>query len=213
MASPILCLVTGGGTPRALVSLIREAAVAGVDLIQIREPSLDDGALLTLTRDAIEAVGPTQTRVVVNDRLDIALVANASGIHLRGESFSATRIRPTVPPGFLIGRSVHDVDQAVAAAASGCDYLIFGTVFPSRNKRPDHPVAGLGQLSEIAAAVPIPVLAIGGISTENAVDAIAAGAAGVAGIDMFRSGGPVTSTVSTLRRSFDTRSRGRQNSG
>jgi len=202
--SPIICLVTGGGTHRALVSLIREAAVAGVDLIQIREPSLDDRALLTLTRDAIETVRQTAARVVVNDRLDIALAASASGVHLRGESFSAARLRPIVPPGFLIGRSVHDVDQAIAAAASGCDYLIFGTVFPSRNKLPGHPVAGLGHLSEIAMAVRIPVLAIGGISTENAVDAINAGAAGVAGIDLFRSGVPVTSTVSTLRRSFDT---------
>jgi thiamine-phosphate diphosphorylase len=198
--SPIICLVTGGGTHRALVSLISEAAVAGVDLIQIREPSLDDRALLTLTRGAIE----TAARVVVNDRLDIAVAAHASGAHLRGESFSAARLRPIVPPGFLIGRSVHDVDQAIAAAASGCDYLIFGTVFPSRNKPPGHPVAGLGQLSEIATAVRIPVLAIGGISTENAVDVINAGAAGVAGIDLFRSGVSVRETVSTLRRSFDT---------
>jgi thiamine-phosphate pyrophosphorylase len=202
--SPIICLVTGGGTHRALVSLISEAAVAGVDLIQIREPSLDDRALLTLTRDAIETVGQTAARVVVNDRLDIAVAAHASGAHLRGESFSAARLRPIVPPGFLIGRSVHDVDQAIAAAASGCDYLIFGTVFPSRNKPPGHPVAGLGQLSEIATAVRIPVLAIGGISTENAVDVINAGAAGVAGIDLFRSGVSVKETVSTLRRSFDT---------
>jgi thiamine-phosphate pyrophosphorylase len=202
--APIICLVTGGGTPRELVNLIREAADAGVDLIQIREPALDDRSLLSITRDAVEAAGQTAARVVVNDRLDIALAAHASGVHLRGESFSATRLRPIAPPGFLIGRSVHDVDQAIAAAASGCDYLIFGTVFPSRNKRPGHPVAGLGQLSRIATAVRVPVLAIGGISTENAVDAINAGAAGVAGIDLFRSGGPVTAAVSTLRRSFDT---------
>jgi len=202
--APIICLVTGGGTPRELVSLIREAADAGVDLIQIREPALDDRTLLSITRDAVEAARQTAARVVVNDRLDIALAAHASGVHLRGESFAATRLRPIAPPGFLIGRSVHDVDQAIAAAASGCDYLIFGTVFPSRNKRPGHPVAGLGQLSKIVTAVRVPVLAIGGISTENAVDAIHAGAAGVAGIDLFRSGVPVTATVSTLRRSFDT---------
>lgn len=201
---PIICLVTGGGTPGELVSLIREAGEAGVDLIQIREPALDDRALFTLTRDAVEAVRQSAARVVVNDRLDIALAAHASGVHLRGESFSATRARTIVPPGFLVGRSVHDCNQAVAAAGSGCDYLIFGTVFPSRNKRPGHPVAGVVGLSEITRSVPIPVLAIGGISTENAVAAIAAGAAGVAGIDLFRNGPPVSSTVSALRRSFDT---------
>ena len=203
MHSPIICLVTGGGTLRALVKLIREAAVAGVDLIQIREPSLDDRTLVTLTREAIEATRQPATRVVINDRLDIALATNASGIHLRGESFAATRVRPITPGGFLIGRSVHDVDQAIAAAAGGCDYLIFGTIFPSRNKPPGHPIAGLDRLREIAAAVQVPVLAIGGISTENAVAAAAAGAAGVAGIDLFR-GASMMSTVSRLRRSFDT---------
>jgi thiamine-phosphate pyrophosphorylase len=202
--SPIICLVTGGGTPRALVDLIREAAVAGVDLLQIREPSLDDRTLLALTREAIEATRQTAARIVINDRLDIALATNASGVHLRGDSYAATRVRPIAPGGFLIGRSVHDVDQAVAAAAAGCDYVVFGTIFPSRNKRPGHPIAGLDQLREIAAAVQVPVLAIGGISTENAVAAVAAGAAGVAGIDLFRSGAPLQATVSRLRRSFDT---------
>src|SRR6185437_13399014 len=80
---------------------------------------LDDRTLLALTREAIEATRQTAARIVINDRLDIALATNASGVHLRGDSYAATRVRPIAPGGFLIGRSVHDVDQAVAAVAAG----------------------------------------------------------------------------------------------
>ena len=204
MQPPVICLVTGGGPPEALLTLFRDAALAGVDLIQVREPGLDDRALVALTREAVDRARQTHCRVVVNDRLDIALAANAAGVHLRGASMPANRVRGVFAGSFLLGRSVHDRQEALAAAQSGCDYLIFGTVFPSRSKPPGHPVAGLDQLHEIATAVQIPVLAIGGISTENAATAIAAGAAGVAGIELFRSGVPIRSTVSCLRRSFDT---------
>lgn len=202
--SPLICLVTGGGPPGALLTLIRDAALAGVDLIQVREPGLEDRILVALTREAVDAARQTHCRVVVNDRLDIARAANAAGVHLRSASVSAKRVRGLVAGSFLVGRSVHNRQEALSAAESGCDYLIFGTVFPSRSKPPDHPVAGLEQLHEMAMAVQIPVLAIGGISTENAASAIAAGAAGVAGIELFRSAVSVASTVSSLRRSFDT---------
>lgn len=204
MQSPIICLVTGGGTPSALQGIIRDAAFAGVTLIQIREPSLDDPTLLSLTRKAIEDTRETGCQIVVNDRMDIALAAGAAGVHLRGNSFSATRVRPKAPAGFLIGRSVHDVAEALAAAESGCDYLIFGTVFPSRSKGAGHPVAGLEGLRQVATTVRVPVVAIGGISLENAASTLATGAAGVAAIDLFRGNIPLGTIVSGLRRSFDT---------
>ena len=201
--SPIICLVTGGSTPAALAALIRDAAFAGITLIQIREPSLDDVTLLSLTRKVIEDTRETGSRIVVNDRLDIALAAGAAGVHLRGASFSARRARDSSPAKFLIGRSVHDVGEAVAAAEGGCDYLIFGTVFRSANKPPGHRVAGLDELHKVATAVHIPVIAIGGISLENAAAAIAAGAAGVAAIGLFRGTTPLGPVVADLRRSFD----------
>jgi thiamine-phosphate pyrophosphorylase len=200
----IICLVTGGGAPAAILSRIREAAAAGIDLIQIREPWLDDRTLLTLTSEAVDAVQTTACRVVVNDRLDIALAANAPGVHLRGNSFSAARVRASVPRGFLVGRSVHGVDEARAAAASGCDYLIFGTIFPSRSKPPGHPAVGLDALRKVSQSVQIPVVAIGGICVDNAAAAVAAGAAGVAGIELFQGPQPPGEVVARLRRSFDT---------
>jgi thiamine-phosphate diphosphorylase len=112
-------------------------------------------------------------------------------VHLRGDSFAASRVRACVPASFLVGRSVHSVADAVAATqAGGIDYLIFGTVFDSTSK-PGSGSAGLGALAALAAATPIPVLAVGGMTVERARDAVAAGAAGIAAISMFDTLGSV----------------------
>lgn len=198
---PVICLITRGeGTVRGVV---REAASSGIDLVQIREPRLEGGALLPVVREAVDETAHTSCRVLVNDRLDVAIAANAAGVHLRGNSFPAQRVRPLAPAGFLIGRSVHNPEEAAAVTQDGgCDYLIFGTVFESRNKPPGHVVAGLNVLRQVCRATALPVLAVGGISIENAAEVVAAGAQGIAGIDLFRSS--ISSTVSRLRQQFDT---------
>jgi thiamine-phosphate diphosphorylase len=204
--SSIICLVTAGhGREQPLLDLIAEAAQAGVDLIQIRERRLDDRALLNLTRRAVEATRGTGSRIIVNDRVDVALAAQASGVHLRGDSFAAGRIRALAPPGFLIGRSVHNpIEAAAVESGGGCDYLLFGTVFPSTSKPSTVPIAGPEVLHEVCATVKIPVLAIGGISIENVSQVAASGAAGIAAISLFERGDPISATVSMLRLRFDT---------
>jgi thiamine-phosphate diphosphorylase len=183
--------------------LVREAALSGIDLVQIREPRLEGGALVSFVREAIDEAAHTSCRVLVNDRFDVAIAANAAGVHLRGNSFPAGRIRSLAPTGFLIGRSVHNPAEAAAVTQDGgCDYLIFGTVFQSRNKPQGHPVAGLHVLREVCRTTTLPVIAVGGISIENASEVVAAGAKGVAGIDLFQR--PLSSTVSRLRHRFDT---------
>ena len=202
---PIICLVTAGSDHRTLPESIREAARAGVDLIQIREPALDAAELMRLTSRAVQDVKGTACRIVVNDRYDVEVAANAAGVHLRANSYSAARLRTIAPPGFLIGRSIHGLDEATAAAKEGgCDYFVFGTVFRSERKPSGHHLAGLQALREVAALVQTPVLAIGGISLENAGEAIAAGASGVAAIGLFRGPEPLAATVSALRRRIDT---------
>jgi thiamine-phosphate pyrophosphorylase len=195
---PLICLVTSGeGIPPGF---IREAASAGVDLIQLRERSLDGRALASLVGAAVAEASGTACRILVNDRIDIALAANASGVHLRADSFAAARVRSVTGPGFVIGRSVHNALEAASVTESGgCDYLIFGTVFPSPSKAPGHPVAGLDQLRDVCRATTLPVIAIGGISEENAADALAAGARGVAAISLFR-GRQIAPIVARLRR-------------
>ena len=190
LARPVICLVTDGRRSNAagdgdLLRLIRFAAAAGVTLIQIRERRLNDRRLLSLTRAAVRAVAGTPARVVVNDRVDVALAANAAGVHLRADSPSAARVRSIVPAGFLIGRSVHGEAEAVEAAGTGVDYLILGTVYPSASKEEGSLWLGEDGLARGAAAVSVPLLAIGGVTADNVGNIAAAGAAGFAAIGLF----------------------------
>lgn len=187
---PVLCLITdrrraGDDWQQRLPRQVARAAGAGVHLVQVRERDLDGRPLFRLVRLCLEAVRGTATRVVVNDRVDVALAAGAHGVHLRADSMGAAAVRRVAPPGWLIGRSVHGIDAARAAAdGGGLDYLLFGTVFESTSK-PGRPAAGLDALRAVAGAVALPVLAVGGITRER-LDAIAAtGAAGAAGISLF----------------------------
>jgi thiamine-phosphate pyrophosphorylase len=204
---PIICMVTDRAAvgERALLTLIVAAARAGVDLIQIRERDLDAGALAGLTRNAIDAVSGTGARVIVNDRADVALAAGAAGVHLRGDGLPAARVRTIAPPGFLIGRSVHsEAEAAEIEAAGGCDYLMFGTVFPSASKPADHRAAGLDSLARVCARVRMPVVAIGGITVSGVAGIRRAGAAGVAAIGAFKPGSDPVEFVRAVRSLFDT---------
>jgi thiamine-phosphate pyrophosphorylase len=198
----ILCLVTDRRR-RPTIDQCRAASRAGVDLVQLREPDLEAAALSSLAARLVEAAGDTATRIVVNDRLDVALTCGAGGVHLRGDSIPPGRGREMTPPGFLIGRSVHGVDEAVLAARDA-DYLIAGTVFPTASKPGLREHLGMDGLAAIVRAVSIPVLAIGGVSMER-IEAVArAGAAGVAAIGLFDADADALFlTVREARRRFD----------
>ena len=208
---PVICLITdrrrlGADAGRELVRRVRAAAHAGIHLVQVRERDLEGRELTRLAGACVAAVEGTAARVVVNDRLDVALAAGAHGVHLRGDSYPAARVRTVVPPGFLVGRSVHSADEAVAvAAAGGVDYLVFGSVFATASK-PGRPAAGLAELAAVAAAVPLPVLAVGGVTVENAWRVAQAGAAGAAAIGLFAgtSDDLVQRAVSGVNMAFDT---------
>jgi thiamine-phosphate pyrophosphorylase len=169
-----------------LTQHIARAARRGATHVQIREPDLTDERLAQLARDVVRAVTGTGARVLVNDRADVAIVAGTGGVHLPADSVSASRIRGIVPADFLVGRSVHslnEIDRAVAGG--GCNYLLFGTVFPSTGKPTGHTLAGLEGLREACARSTLPVIAIGGMTEARAADVMAAGAAGLAGVGMF----------------------------
>jgi thiamine-phosphate pyrophosphorylase len=171
--------------PGAGEDVVRRAdAVArlGIQLIQIREPHLEAGALAVLVRACLRGVAGTRTRVLVNDRLDVALVTGAHGVHLREASPPAPLVRSVCPPGFLVGRSVHSAARAASASEEGgLDYLLFGTVFPTPSK-PEAAGGGLAGLRAAVEATSLPVLAIGGVSADRVADVAHAGAAGFAAI-------------------------------
>jgi thiamine-phosphate diphosphorylase len=187
--TPVICLITDRGRDAAgadvTVERVAWAARAGVHLVQVRERDLDGRPLTALVRRCVAAVRGSGARVLVNDRVDVALAAGAHGVHLRADSMPAARVRTICPPGFVVGRSVHGRDEAVeAAAAGGLDYLLFGTVFPTGSK-PGQAAAGPAALAGVAMAVDVPVLAVGGVSPDNLGAVAAAGAAGFAAIRMF----------------------------
>ncbi len=171
-----------------LVQRVASAAIAGVDLVQVRERDMEARDLSRLVERCLAAVRTTRTRILVNDRLDVALAVGAHGVHLRSDSMPASRARALAPIGFLIGRSVHSVAEAVAACAGGgLDYLLFGAVFATASK-PGYTPAGVQALAEVAAAVSIPVLGVGGMSRETAPQLAGTGCAGFAAIGWFADG-------------------------
>jgi thiamine-phosphate pyrophosphorylase len=184
------CLITSRRRLRqpdvdGVAAQVARAAAAGIDLVQVRERDLEGRALLDLVRACLAAVRDTPTRIVVNDRLDVALAARAHGVHLRGQSFSAARVRRLVGAGFLVGRSVHSAEEANAVSlAGGLDYLMFGNVFETASK-PGRAGSGLERLADVVAATPLPVLAVGGITAARAPLVAQAGASGFAAISMF----------------------------
>jgi len=201
---PIVCLVTPPTPPAELAALadrIGDAARAGLDLIQIRQPQLDARSLGDLVHRALDAVCGTHARVIVNDRLDVALATGAHGVHLREDSVPAMRVRAVAPHGFLLGRSVHSVSGAVtAASAGGLDYLIFGTVFQTSSKPGQAPV-GAAALAEAVAATPLPVLAIGGVTLARLAEVAGTGASGLAAVGLFATA-DMTDTVRHVHKAW-----------
>jgi thiamine-phosphate pyrophosphorylase len=210
---PIVCLVTDrrrlmasdddfeSGLTR-LVNLALEAVHAGVDIIQVRERDLEAARLADLVAAIVETAHGSATSVVVNDRMDVALACGAAGVHLRADSFSPAAARSIAPPGFLVGRSVHDLDEAIEYAPV-VDYLLAGTVFPTPSKPDAARLLGVSGLKEIATTVSAPVLAIGGVTMHNLPQLAASGAAGVAAIGLFLSGKSMATVVDAVRAEFD----------
>ncbi len=204
---PVICMITdgslaGGRNADAWLARVAAAARAGAHLIQVRERQLDDRALSATVVRCVDAARGTRARVIVNDRLDIALACRAHGVHLRSDSLAAARAKAIVPPGFLIGRSVHQAADIGAWDAS-VDYVIFGTVFATSSK-PGLAPAGAAALADAVRATSIPVLAVGGINADNAAEVARTGAAGIAAISLFANDVQnVTTAVTRVIQAFD----------
>jgi thiamine-phosphate pyrophosphorylase len=188
----------------ALTGRIRAAIAAGVDWIQLREKDLTARQLVQLTNDAVRAAQGTRAKVIVNDRLDVALAAGAAGVHLGGQSVPVAAVaenRSRFPEGFLIGASCHSLAEAQAAAQAGADYVIFGPVFATPSKAAYGPPQGVEKLAEVCTQVRVPVIAIGGITAENAAACLQAGAAGLAAIRLFQESENLVELARRLRGS------------
>jgi len=226
MKSFLLCYITDrrdlGSVP--LTAVIRETVHAGVDLVQIREKDLASRELLALVQEVLalnvgasgaspepSSVPPylldreyrrRGARIVVNDRLDVALAGGADGAHLATHSIPVKVVRRFAPPPFVIGVSCHSLGEALAAEAGGADYLVLGPVFETPSKLGYGPPLGLEKLRNVTTRISIPVLALGGITVERVQSCLEAGASGIAGIRIFQDCESVQERVRELRAAF-----------
>jgi thiamine-phosphate diphosphorylase len=171
---------------RDLVSVARQAVAGGIAAIHLREPGLPGTELWRLGISLrILTCLSLPCALVVNDRVDVALAVEADAVQLGRRSLSATMARTVAPDRFrgegrlLIGCSVHSVEEAVAAEGEGADYVLLGTIYASAS-HPDIAPAGPGLVRQVREAVRLPIVAIGGITAENAGEVLEAGADGIA---------------------------------
>jgi thiamine-phosphate pyrophosphorylase len=196
LQKPITYLITSGETtPQTrpgdkdfsrLLNLVAAAVAARVNLLQLREKNLSTRVLYDLTLQAAEIKRGSNTRLLINDRADVARSAGAAGVHLTAGSIEASVIRRTFGDDFLIGVSTHSLEEARAAREARADFAVFGPVFETASKRVYGEPLGLEKLEQVANAfTQFPVLALGGVTLDNATGCFRAGAAGVAAIRLM----------------------------
>jgi thiamine-phosphate pyrophosphorylase len=162
------------------VEIARKVAEGGADVIQLRDKARTGKDMLTIAlqiRDIAHSSGAT---FIVNDRLDLALAANADGVHLGQEDLPVPFARRVSPKGFIIGTSVRSVQEAMIAETEGADYVALSPIFDTATKADAGPGNGLEMLKKIKSAVSISVIAIGGINKNNVRQVMDSGADGVA---------------------------------
>jgi thiamine-phosphate pyrophosphorylase len=210
LPKPIIYLITSGATTPAstpnsedfqnVLKLVRAGCRASIPLIQLREKNLNTRTLYELTTRAAEITRGTNTRLLVNDRADAASAAHADGCHLTTRSLEALIIRRTFGPDFLIGVSTHTLSEAQAARDGGADFAVYGPIFDTPSKRAYGAPVGIESIREAAQALaPFPLLALGGITRENAAETLRVGTSGIAAIRLFSDVEKLDAMVTAIR--------------
>ena len=213
LIAPVIYLITSGETtPQTtlhskdfsqLLNLVEAAVAAKIDLIQLREKNLRTRVLFDLTTRAAEIVRGSQTRLLVNDRADVALAAGASGVHLTSRSIKTPVIRQTFSAEFLIGVSTHSPEEVEAACADGADFAVFGPVFETASKLVYGQPLGLESLRQVATkSGSLPVFALGGVTLDNVAGCFRAGASGIAAIRLLADQSKLARVAQDIREQF-----------
>ena len=200
---PIVYPITSGNNHSDILRLVRAAVDAEVPLFQIREKSLPARALFELVSRAAQLTRRSKTRLLVNDRSDIARAAGADGVHLTTQSLPVDVVRRTCGAEFLIGVSTHSLAETRMAQAAGADFVVFGPVFETESKRAYGEPQGLEKLRAVTRELgEFPVVAIGGITIENVGECFQAGAPGVAAIRLLNEAENLSAIVRAIRSKF-----------
>ena len=206
--TPLLCFVTDRKRclGRDLEEVVEQAVAHGAGMVQLREKDLSARDLFELGTRVQNAIAG-RAKLILNDRVDVALALNADGVQLPEDGFSVADARRIVGPDLLIGRSVHSVSGAVEAQSDGADFLIAGTIFPSPS-HPDGPAQGTNFLHALDREVSLLILAIGGVTSQNLREVMEAGCSGVAVISAISEaedpGAATRSLLDEMVRTFTT---------
>ena len=190
---------TGG---RPLIAVLQAAAQAGIKAVQLREKDMTPRELFALAVEAQNALTPYGTRLLVNDRADIARAAQLSGVHLTGSSLSPAAARCCLSTGSLVGVSTHTLAEAQFAEQFGADFITFGPVYPTASKAAYGAPRGVSALAEVCAEVRIPVFALGGVTPVRIPPCLDAGAHGIAAISALLDVPDIASAVEEFAKAL-----------
>ena len=174
LTDPVLC------GPRGVVATVREAAAGGVTIVQLRDPHPKTGALVAEARALVALLRPLGIPLIVNDRVDVALAADADGVHVGQSDMAAQDARALIGPDRILGLSITSEADFDRSNLVGVDYLGVGPVFATATKPDAAPPMGLAALAAIRKRSSLPIVAIGGIDEANAAAIVRAGADGIA---------------------------------
>jgi thiamine-phosphate pyrophosphorylase len=184
--------------PRTVLEVVEAALAAGTPAIQLRDKEASAAELFSQARALLPAVRIAGALLFINDRVDVALAVGADGVHIGPSDIPVADVRRIVPPHFLIGYSTDDAARARAAEADGASYIGCGAVFGTATKEVGDEAIGVDRLDEVAAAVQIPVIGIGGIRPGNVARVAATRAAGAAVVGAVMSAADVSRAVRAL---------------
>jgi len=186
---------------RSHLQVAEAAILGGADVLQLRDKESSSGRLFQVAMQLRKLTREAKVPLIVNDRLDIALAADADGVHVGQADLPASVARSILGPGRILGVSAETVAEAVAAAEDGADYLGVGPVFEARGTKPDAGLPlGLELIAEIRRHCRLPIVAIGGINAENARRVRDAGADAVAVISAVSSADDIAQAARRLKR-------------
>jgi thiamine-phosphate pyrophosphorylase len=192
--------------PRDTIDIVRAALAAGAPAVQLRDKTATSAELLEQARALVPLTRAHGALLFINDRLDIALAAGADGVHLGPDDMPVAAARKIAPPSFLIGSSTDDPELAARAERAGASYIGCGAVFGTSTKQEVGDEAiGVQRLDEVARAVSIPVVAIGGIDTTNVHEVARTRAAGAAVVRALMSAADTARATTEFLRAFENR--------
>ncbi len=184
---------------RPLLGVIEQALQGGVDAVQLREKDLPASEVFALAKRLCSLCRRYGARLLINDRIDVALAVQADGVHLPVNSFAPADARRLLGPAAIIGASAHTLAEARAAAAGGADFIVFGPVLDTPSKRAFGPPVGLEALSEVAGEINVPVLAIGGVTADRAAALRSCGVQGLAVVSAILTASDPRGAAAALR--------------